>query len=239
VLNEGPVCESVGVDDVAADTGFISGVDPQPIAIGFALDVDPSFVEPEFMPKYDAASGDERAEDSADDRPVPDLSKRDNALLQRALAEHASEMPDYRDLSQAHRVVVNDLWFDDSVPLSNHDNFIIQKGIIFKIMEVMKIWLAEYAVFHHHPFMVKHSNENKRYVLTCRRGCPWTIHSRKEKDCSLRITSVVQPHNCLMNVDDMNHTQLSSRFISQRLVNIIKNYPLLIVATLIEVVTVT
>jgi hypothetical protein len=125
MLNEGLVCESVGVDDVAADTGFISGVDPQPIAIEFALDVDPSFVEPEFMPKYDAASGDERAEDSADDRPVPDLSKRDNALLQRALAEHASEMPDYQDLSQAHRVVVNDLWFDDSVPLSNHDNFII------------------------------------------------------------------------------------------------------------------
>jgi hypothetical protein len=29
-------------------------------------------------------------------------------------------------------------------------------------MEAMKIWLAEYAVFHHHPFLVKHSDENKR-----------------------------------------------------------------------------
>jgi hypothetical protein len=38
-----------------------------------------------------------------------------------------------------------------------------------------------------------------------------------------------------MNVDDRNHTQLSSRFISQRLVNIIKNYPLLTVMVLIEV----
>jgi hypothetical protein len=28
VLNEEPVCGSVGVGDVAADTGFISGVDP-------------------------------------------------------------------------------------------------------------------------------------------------------------------------------------------------------------------
>jgi hypothetical protein len=36
---------SVGVDDVLPDTGFILGVDPQPIA----LDVDLSFVEPEFM----------------------------------------------------------------------------------------------------------------------------------------------------------------------------------------------
>jgi hypothetical protein len=41
-----------------------------------------------------------------------------------------------------------------------------------------------------------------------------------------------------MNVDDMNHDQLSSRFISQKLVNIIKNCPLLTTVTLIEVVMV-
>jgi hypothetical protein len=45
------VCGSVGVGDGVADTVFSSGVDPQPIAIGFALDVDPSFIEPEFMPQ--------------------------------------------------------------------------------------------------------------------------------------------------------------------------------------------
>jgi hypothetical protein len=43
----------VGVDDVLSDTGFISGVDPQPIA----LDVDPSFMEPKFMPQYEVAFG--------------------------------------------------------------------------------------------------------------------------------------------------------------------------------------
>jgi hypothetical protein len=93
----------------------------------------------------------------------------------------------------------------------------------------MKIWLVEYAVFHHRPFIVKHSDENKCYVLTYRRGCPWTVHARKWNDCSWRITSVVQPHTCLTNMDDMNHVQLSSRFISQRLVNVIKNCPLLTV----------
>jgi hypothetical protein len=82
VLNEEPVCGSVGVSYAAADTGFILGADPQPIAIGFTLDVDPSFVELEFMPKYEAMFGDERAEDSANDQPVPELSKRDKALLQ-------------------------------------------------------------------------------------------------------------------------------------------------------------
>jgi hypothetical protein len=92
----------VGVGDAAADTGFISGVDPLPIAIGFALNIDPSFGKPEFMPKYEKVFGDERVDDSTDDQPVPKLSKRDKTQLQRALAEHAPEMPDCQDLSQAH-----------------------------------------------------------------------------------------------------------------------------------------
>jgi hypothetical protein len=147
-------------------------------------------------------------------------------------------MPDCWDLSQAHRVVDDSLWFDDSVPLINHNNVIIRNGIIFKTIKAMKIWLTEYTVFHHHPFIVKHSDDNKRHVLTCRRGCPWTVHAKKGNDCSSRITSVVQPHTCLTNVDDMNHVQLSSRFISQRLVNIIKNCLSLTVTSLIEVVMV-
>jgi hypothetical protein len=48
-------------------------------------------------------------------------------------------MPDCCDLSQAHQPVADGLRFNDSVPLINHDNFIIQNGIIFKTMEAMKI----------------------------------------------------------------------------------------------------
>jgi hypothetical protein len=75
--------------------------------------------------------------------------------------EHAPEISNYRYLSQAHSVVADGLRFDDSVPLINHDNVIIRKGIIFKTMNVMKFWLVQYAVFHYHPFMVKHSDETK------------------------------------------------------------------------------
>jgi hypothetical protein len=57
----------VGVGDVAANTGLISGVDPQPIATGFALDVDLSFIDVEFMLEYEATFGNERADDSVDD----------------------------------------------------------------------------------------------------------------------------------------------------------------------------
>jgi hypothetical protein len=38
------VCRNVGVGDDVADTGFISGVDPLPIATGFASDIDTSFI---------------------------------------------------------------------------------------------------------------------------------------------------------------------------------------------------
>jgi hypothetical protein len=238
VLNVEPVCRSVSVGDAGDDTWFNSSVDPQSFATGFALDVDPSFIDLEFMLKYEATFVDERLVDSANDQPVPKLSNMDKALLQRALAKHAPDMPHCWDLSQAHRDVADGLRFDNSVPLISHDNVIMWKGIIFKTMETMKIWLAEYALFHHRPFMVKHSDENKRYFVTCHRGCPWTVRARKGKDGSWRITSVIQSHTCLMNVDDRRHVQLSSKFISQRLVNIIKNYPLMTVATLIEVVIV-
>jgi hypothetical protein len=88
------------------------------------------------------------------------------------------------------------------------------------------------------PLWLNTPDENKRYVLNCRRECPWTFHARKGKDDSWMITSVVQPHTCVTNVDDRNHIQLSSRFISQRLVNNIKNCPLMTITTLIEVVMV-
>jgi hypothetical protein len=152
--------------------------------------------------------------------------------------KHAPEMSDCRVLSQAHKAVADGIRFNDNVSLINHDNIIIRKGIIFKTMETMKIWLAEYVVFHHHLFMVKYSDENKRYIIICHSGCPWIVRARKEKDDSWRITSVVQSHTCLMNVDDRKHAKLSSRFISQRFVNIIKNYPLMTVTTLIEEVMV-
>jgi hypothetical protein len=42
--------------------------------------------------------------------------------------------------------------------------------------------LTEYAVFHRRSFIVKHLDENKRYIITCRRGCPWTVRARKGKD---------------------------------------------------------
>jgi hypothetical protein len=73
-----PVCGSVGVGDGVVDTSFIPGVNPEPIGTGFALDVEPSFIETE----YEAVFRDEHAEDLVDDRSVSELSNKENALLQ-------------------------------------------------------------------------------------------------------------------------------------------------------------
>jgi hypothetical protein len=72
----------MGVGNGLADTSFISGVDLQPIATRFALDIVLSFIELEFMPEYKTMFGDEHAEDSANDRSVLELSNRDKSLLE-------------------------------------------------------------------------------------------------------------------------------------------------------------
>jgi hypothetical protein len=112
---------------------------------------------PEFMAQDDVVFGDEWAEDSANNHPVPELSNRDKVLLQRALVKHEADVPDCWDLSQTHRDVVDGLQLDNSVPLINRDNVIIREGIVLKIIEAMKIWLTEYVLFHHRPFIIKHS----------------------------------------------------------------------------------
>jgi hypothetical protein len=50
VLNMELISKSVGVGDVVADAKMILGVDPQPIGIGFTVNVDVPSVEPEFIP---------------------------------------------------------------------------------------------------------------------------------------------------------------------------------------------
>jgi hypothetical protein len=67
VLSIEPISENVGVGDVVTDVGMISGVDPQPIATTITQTVEAPSIDLEFMPEYDAAFGDEQAEDLADD----------------------------------------------------------------------------------------------------------------------------------------------------------------------------
>jgi hypothetical protein len=43
----------------------------------------------------------------------------------------------------------------------------IKKGLKFPDLVELHMWLSEYAVKHHMPLFVKHSNEKKRYTVVC------------------------------------------------------------------------
>ena len=58
---------------------------------------------------------------------------------------------------------------------------IIRKNMLFPTLEDMKIWLQEYSVRHHRPFIVTHSDVNKRYTVRCERGCGWKVWGRKTR----------------------------------------------------------
>ena len=100
-------------------------------------------------------------------------------------------MPDYRDIQQSSRAVACRGPNDGNLPLVTNAGGKIQKDMVFADMDSMKLWLAEYVVVHHRPFEVAKSNENLRYVVKCKRGCPWSVHCRKRSDNKWRISSVV------------------------------------------------
>ena len=46
---------------------------------------------------------------------------------------------------------------------TNLDSHGVGKGTIFQNLEELQNWLKDYAVKHHRPFVVRHSNESVRY----------------------------------------------------------------------------
>jgi hypothetical protein len=61
--------------------------------------------------------------------------------------------------------------------LYNHEDEILWKGMIFNTMSEMKLFLQDYAVYHHRPFFITHSDKELRYHITCKAGapCQWRL----------------------------------------------------------------
>ena len=47
----------------------------------------------------------------------------------------------------------------------------IKKGTIFDTFLELKLFLQDYAVRHHRPYNVGHSDKQKRLTVLCQRGC--------------------------------------------------------------------
>jgi hypothetical protein len=85
--------------------------------------------------------------------------------------------PNYRDVSMVHMVVCDTGLQMCVESLYNHEHVILQKGMIFNTMSEMKLFLQDYAMYHHRPYLVIHSDKNLRYHITCKAGfsCQWRL----------------------------------------------------------------
>jgi hypothetical protein len=96
--------------------------------------------------------------------------------------------------------------------------------MIFNTMEEMTLFLQDYAVYHHRPYSVSHSDSELRYHIRCKAGfpCTWKLNAQKKKsDGKWRISSVVQPHTCMDNKGKEYHPQLTARYLACRILGLV------------------
>ena len=80
-------------------------------------------------------------------------------------------IPLFRDLTLADKAMVDGGKYKDleATPTTTQDdddnNSRIKKGLKFPDLVELQMWLREYAVKHHRPFIVKHSDEKHRYTV--------------------------------------------------------------------------
>jgi hypothetical protein len=90
--------------------------------------------------------------------------------------------PNYRDVSMVHMGVCDTGLQMCVESLYNHEHVILQKGMIFNTISGIKLFLQDYAMYHHRTFLVTHSDKNLRYHITCKADFPsqWRLTARKK-----------------------------------------------------------
>jgi hypothetical protein len=164
-----------------------------------------------------------RAVDSDDDRVVPPPSPRTIEIMKRLFPGRDPLVSHFRDLRDSHRAVADGGALEDDI-LRPESSTIIEKGHVFKDIEPLKSWLREYAVVHNQPYHVKNSHAARRYIITREStNYQWKVRGRKMKGSNkFKITSVVGPHTCGLAEPNQKHRQLTSKFIANRLLPVVK-----------------
>ena len=88
-------------------------------------------------------------------------------------------VPNYRDVSMTDIAVCDTGLQLCRNSLYNHEKEPLRKGMIFNTMSEMKLFLQDYAVYHHRPYTVTHSDQELRYHLICKNGCLWRLNARR------------------------------------------------------------
>ena len=82
-----------------------------------------------------------------------------------------------KDLSRIDRAICDSTIFESECVIDS-DCPEIRKGMKFNSLPELQFFLADYAVRHHRPFDVVHSDKRVRYDVLCKQGCLWGVWAR-------------------------------------------------------------
>src|SRR3989337_2660353 len=153
--------------------------------------------------------------DSDDEGPEEELDEdgftaQENEIYKKVTGKERGP-PLFRDVSLADNAVVDGGMrlrlfeptscpnVSDPRPKNEDENAYLKKGIKFCTLQEYKIWLCDYAIRNHRPFVIGHSNQNIRYTLKCEHeGCPWRVRGRKIQETGQWVLkSCVATHTCI------------------------------------------
>ncbi|KAK1607885.1 hypothetical protein QYE76_031558 [Lolium multiflorum] len=160
------------------------------------------------------------ASDSDDDGPEEEVDEdgltakeAERAEIFKKVTGRDIRVPLFRDVSLADGAVVDGgkSFLLGARPISKRDvdatTAMISKGLTFDTFLELKIWLKEFSIKHHRPYIVVHSDLKKRYTLKCvDKRCPWVLDGKD-----------AQP----------DHRQLTSEFIAYKLSAEISSLPIM------------
>jgi hypothetical protein len=181
-LNAGDIPDNIGVPPVplSSNTGRASS----------SVDVQ---IDDDEEPYRNA-----RAVDSDDDRPIAALSEEDMECIGLFCPDCDPLVHEFSDLSRSRSAYAEGRDGELLEAPEAGDNMEIKKGLLFKDLPTLRMWLQEYSAKHKRPFKVRHSYVEWRYTVVCEKAdCNWRVCARKQKTTvKFEIIKIVCPHTC-------------------------------------------
>ena len=133
-----------------------------------------------------------------------------------------SAVSNAKDLSRIDRAICDSTIFE-SVYVIDSDSPEIRKDMKFSSLSELQFFLANYAVHHHRPFNVIHSDKRLCFDVLCKQGCLWGVWARIVSGTGQwKITNVRQPHICASSKPKQVHAQCTARYLAHRILSIVR-----------------
>ena len=178
-------------------------------------------------PSHEEISGDEECRDGAMSRAVNNAEARfsytaEELRMMKLAHVEVPAVSNDKDLSRIHRVICDSYVFE-SESVIDSDSPEIRKGMKFNSLPELQFFLADYAVRHHRPFNVVHSDKSVRYDVLCKQGCLWGVWARIVRGTGQwKITKVRQPHTCASSRPKQVHAQCMARYLAHHILGIVR-----------------